>query len=113
MPDDDNLPLPEKSTISFQELAREAQETVYNPRPSGRCWLFHDFSMWENDASLTFQHRRCFRCGLSKTKRLQIKPHIHDWSLIRYGTLSQNEVVTGYFYVQKCIKCGEIRRVNV
>ncbi len=101
---------PDAPKIDFQALAREAQETTYNPRAKRCFWLFHAWSMWETSEDTRVQGRRCTRCGRIQRKPLETT-HAHRWI-----TTSTRDIVPdgktipcGVRYFQKCAGCGEIR----
>jgi len=92
--------------VDFNQLAKEAVETVYNPRAKP-CWFWlHKWTMWESEDNTT-QTRRCVNCG--KIQSNSINGCNHDWIICDSFTLSRGDMKIGMGYNQYCIKCGEIR----
>ncbi len=102
---------PNDTKIDFQALAREAQETTYNPRAKRCFWPFHAWSMWETANETLTQGRRCLRCGKVQRQHLE-KTHQHRWvttetrEIVRPGCA----IPVGTAHIQKCSECGEVRR---
>jgi len=116
----DPVPPEPAGPVDFQALAREAQETTYNPRPNGRCWVFfHDWSMWEPAAiigDVGSQHRRCLRCGRIQKNVVNKGVHSeHRWETTNKITLveGEHELPRGMLFIQRCNICGDIRRHKI
>lgn len=99
------------SKFDFKELIKETIETVYDPRAK-HCWFVHSWSMWDTTLP-NFQIRRCMDCGKRQYKKLPVDVCTHHWSDIRTGTLNSGGLTLGCFHDQRCVRCGELRRVEL
>lgn len=96
--------------IDFKALAEEAAASTYNPRAK-RCWLLHQWSMWETPPDQRTQGRRCLKCGKIQRNTLE-KVHTHKWTTYEtrdvYNSTSKRPIAVAH--LQRCDQCGEIRR---
>lgn len=96
--------------IDFKALAKEAAASTYNPRAK-RCWLLHQWSMWETSPDQRTQGRRCLKCGKIQRNTLE-KVHTHKWRETARSNLmrTNTELPVGVVVFLKCDQCGEVHR---
>jgi hypothetical protein len=100
----------------FQALVEESIQERYDPR-ARRCrpWS-HEWSMWQVEITGRRQIRRCVGCGKMQVRQVSRKC-CHVWSTVEQywvsGPVPNARGYEGVAYMQKCERCGDMRRKQV